>query len=43
MPEFEEDEGIKIDFDVLGFMRNPDEYQRIRSTGVLNFGDEDVS
>ena len=42
--EFEEEEdGFTVDFDVLGFMRDQDKYQRIRSTGVLNFTDEDVS
>ena len=39
----EEDDGFTVDFDVLGFMRDQDKYKRIRSTGVLNFGDEDVS
>ena len=44
MKEFEEEEdGFTVDFDVLGFMRDQDKYQRIRSTGVLNFTDEDVS
>ena len=42
--EFEEEEdGFTVDFDVLGFMRDQDTYRRIRSTGVLNFTDEDVS
>ena len=44
MKEFEEEaDGFTVDFDVLGFMRDQDKYQRIRSTGVLNFTDEDVS
>ena len=44
MKEFEEEEdGFTVDFDVLGFMRDQDTYRRIRSTGVLNFTDEDVS
>ena len=42
--EFEEEEdGFTVDFDVLGYMRDQDKYRRIRSTGVLNFSDADVS
>ena len=42
--EFEEEEdGFTVDFDVFGYMRDQDKYRRIRSTGVLNFSDEDVS
>ena len=42
--EFEEEEdGFTVDFDAFGYMRDQDKYRRIRSTGVLNFSDEDVS
>ena len=44
MEEFEQEEdGFTIDFDVFGHARDPEKYRRIRSTGVLGFGDEDVS
>lgn len=33
---------FRVDFDYYGYLRNPDEYHRIRSTGVLNKDDEDV-
>ena len=39
----DEDEGdVRVDFDYHGYLRNPDDYRRIRSTGVLNNGIEDV-
>ena len=42
--EFEEKEdGFRVDFDIIGAMRDQDKYRRIRSTGVLNYGDDDVS
>ena len=41
--EFEDEEGNpRMDFDYFGYLRNPDDYRRIRSTGVLNMDDEDV-
>ena len=44
MKEFEEeDDGFTVDFDMFGYMRDQDKCQRIRSTGVINFDDEDVS
>ena len=44
MEAFEQEEdGFTVDFDVFGHGRDPEKYQRIRSTGVLGFGDEDVS
>ena len=39
----EEDDGFRVDFDVFGVMRDQDTYRRIRSTGMLNYGNEDVS
>ena len=31
---------FRVDFDYYGYLRNPDEYHRIRSTGVLNKDDD---
>lgn len=38
----DEEDDFRVDFDYLGYLRNPEEYRRIRSTGVLNMDDEDV-
>lgn len=40
--EGEDKDGIRVDFDYFGYLRNPDDYRRIRSTGVLNMDIEDV-
>lgn len=43
MSEIEDEESNpRVDFDYFGYLRNPDDYRRIRSTGVLNVDDEDV-
>ena len=42
MNEFEEDDGFEVDFDRFGYRRDQEKYTRIRSTGVLNHGEEDV-
>ena len=38
----DEEDDFRVDFDYFGYLRNPEEYRRIRSTGVLNMDDEDV-
>lgn len=44
MQEFEaEKDGFTIDFDHRGYMRDEDKYHRLRSSGVLDYDDEDVS
>ena len=44
MSEIEDEESNpRVDFDYFGYLRNPDDYRHIRSTGVLNVDDEDVS
>ena len=44
MNEFEaEEDGFEVDFDRFGYRRDQETYKRIRSTGVVNFGEEDVS
>ena len=40
--ESEDKDGIRVDFDYFGYLRNPDDYRRIRSTGVLNMDIENV-
>ena len=42
MNEFEEDDGFEVHFDRFGYRRDQETYRRIRSTGVLNHGEEDV-
>ena len=36
-----EEDDFRVDFDYFGYLRNPEEYRRIRSTG-MNMDDEDV-
>ena len=37
------DDDVIVDFDYFGYLRNPDAYRRIRSTGVLGMDEEQVS
>ena len=37
----DEEDDFRVDFDYCGYLRNPEEYRRIRSTGI-NMDDEDV-
>lgn len=39
----EEEDDVRVDFDVFGVARDPEKYRRIRSTGVLRYHVEDVS
>lgn len=36
------DDDVIVDFDYFGYLRNPDAYRRIRSTGVLGMDEEQV-
>ena len=39
----QDDDDITVDFDYFGYLRNQDDYRRIRSTGVLGMDEEQVS